>query len=224
MNRKTELFFHDVMFKGNALGGLFLSIFMICFFNRISLDHRGLCASPLLGVLLAGLFGYLLFTDVLKLGEQRLDLNKAIWRYSLDAFPVLSLLKGSYRVFMLGSLAFSAEIIRLSVQLIHCVLFEASPVKPCLKIMESSILYGWTSPGGELLFACGAIGLAVYFSTTIGLVSKWQKALKTASDDQATIEALDKLTSIELYLGHLVKADNYSLRLLNLAEVYQPRS
>jgi hypothetical protein len=230
MNSKADLYLQKAAINCMLLGGVSLSsVINIVSWKYIPLGEAWLL-SPVLGcfalcgqlvfqtVGLAGMLAFLhiSFLNSATLTEQNILLSTTMWQNSIEIFPPLRMLRGSATLLFLAYLLIGLGMVVFGLSLDGYALFGNLNFDAFLQTREVALLMKshvleWSS--GFLGVALGIILMVLW-----GLARKFQRALELATDDQMTIDALDKLTTLELYLGRRSKAEGYSLRLIALAE------
>jgi len=168
----------------------------------------------LTGIVLLGLSRSIAMT------EDQLNLSNAVWQYSAEAFPMLRIIGGCFKGLAFSCLALSFAMIILSIRIGYNVL-ESVDLHAFLETTESAFFTSSVEPKIAVVLGINIvlmILLTVLAALLTTLSRRWQRVIQLSTNDQTTMDALDKLTTLELCNKKIYKADAYSLSLLKLAE------
>jgi hypothetical protein len=219
MDSRAELSLQNGAMKSYFVGMLSWELFATLYtWKYIPLNYFGLDALVTLIVTL-GFSVYLLCSGVLNISQHRLDASKALWRYVIDAFPMLRLLRGVPRCMNFFVLAMGVWMIFSSLRFEYYTFIAGMTPAAVLQtpeciFMQSCLTETVIIPLGSVALA----GLLTQFAVLAKLSRRWQRTVQLSGNDQNTLDALDKLTTLELWHGKTAKADSYSIRLIAVAE------
>ena len=160
----------------------------------------------------------LLYSEM-AVSQQRLDLSRAVWRHSVETFPILGLLRGSWTFIHFGLLVMGIGIMALSLRFGYYLL--ATDISPTALLLtpECMMLQLCLEPNIIVpAMSIAFLGTASHLAVLAELSRRWRRTVQLSGDNQSTFDALDRLTTLEQWQHKTAKADSYSRNLLALAE------
>ncbi|MDP3506445.1 MAG: hypothetical protein Q8T09_00515 [Candidatus Melainabacteria bacterium] len=153
--------------------------------------------------------------------QRYLELSEATWQNTITAFPLLKNFGHTWTTACMINLLVGVLLIYIAIH-INFYLMSVAFFSPTdlFKSVEASIVKSSLVQVGSIFAAAFVVlpWFVAHRALPTLLSRKWLRSFHQSPDYKTAIEALDKLITLELWMGHTATADKYSLQLLELVD------
>jgi hypothetical protein len=151
------------------------------------------------------------------LAPLRIEPRMRTWQSCAEAFAHSRLLKTSFEFLLMPILIIVTCLFFVTFRLLYYVVTSTHP-----STMYESFERRVFDHGFWIMLAQFLMILAIVVTHRFAFIPfhcrKWQYVLESSTNDQTSLDALDKLIRLELFCRKIESANEYSVRLLSLAE------